>query len=461
MDLNTDLMQLKQPPSSDEAEEAVIGALLIDNNVWDSIDEIITGSDFYRQAYRSIFNAISSLAAKFEPFDYITVCDVLKQNNELEVIGGENYLIDIVERTLSSANVVVYAKLVRDKSVLRQLIKAGNHIVEMGYDPGQEETHHLLDRAEQTIFNIAEGINNQKDDGFADINHIVKDTYLEIEKRAKSGSSITGLSSGWKDYDELTSGLHDSDLIVVAARPSMGKTTFCLNIAAHIAVKDKKNVAFFSLEMPREQLMMRLFSAIGKIPLNNIRSGKLSNSDLEKMKLAISTIKDSPLHINDAPSLTPTELRAKCRRLVKQHGKLSLVVIDYLQLMEVHGKFDSKANSVAEISRALKLLAKEFQCPVIVLSQLNRNLEQRSNKRPIMSDLRDSGAIEQDADVITFIYRDAVYASDDEPAAKENRTTEIIVGKQRNGPVDKVKLNFMGELCQFVDYFPEQNIPFQ
>lgn len=460
-ELNADLMQLKQPPHSDEGEEAVIGALMIDNLAWEQVDEILTSNDFYRQQFRAIFAAIERLSSRFQPFDYVTVIEELKTTGELQEIGGEDYIISIVDRTLSSTNIGVYAHLVRDKSILRQMINAGHAIADMGYQPQSQETQAVLEQAEQSIFNIAESYNQNSAEGFVTLKQVAAETLTEIQRLSQSETTITGLPTGWQDYDEITSGLHNGDLIIVAARPAMGKTTFALNMASSVAIKQRKNVAIFSLEMPRKQLGMRMLSALGKVPLKHIRSGKIKNNEYDKLVSATQQMVSAPLHIDDNSVLTPTELRSKCRRLVRQHGNLGLVMVDYLQLMQVRGNDDNRVNQVSEISRSLKLLAKEFNCPVIALSQLNRSVEQRSNKRPVMSDLRDSGAIEQDADVITFIYRDAVYAHDDEPERQDNRTAEIIIGKQRNGEIGTVRMTFLGETSQFVDYASEHDyVPF-
>ncbi|MGY0400152.1 MAG: replicative DNA helicase [Ostreibacterium sp.] len=450
--LNPELMQLKVPPHSDEAEEAVIGGLLIDNLAWEQVDEILTANDFYRQGYRMIFAAIERLAGQFKPFDYVTVIDTLKTKNELEVIGGESYIINIVEHTLSAANIAVYARLVRDKSILRQMIHAGSAIADLGYQPQEQATQAILEQAEQSIFNIAESYEKNTAEGFVTAKIVVAETIKEIQRLSQSDSTITGLPTGWKDYDEITSGLHDGELVIIAARPAMGKTAFALNLATSVAIKQKKNVAIFSLEMPRKQLGMRMLSSLSKVSLKHIRTGKLSQSELQKMISATQQISKAPLHIDDSSILTPTELRSKCRRLVRQNGELGLIMVDYLQLMQVRGNDDNRVNQVSEISRSLKLLAKEFNCPVIALSQLSRAVEQRSNKRPIMSDLRDSGAIEQDADVITFIYRGSVYAGEEQPDKQNDRTAEIIIGKQRNGEIGTVKMIFLGETTQFVDY---------
>ncbi|MGY0398839.1 MAG: replicative DNA helicase [Ostreibacterium sp.] len=456
------LAQLKSLPHSDEAEEAVIGALLIDNNCWESVSDHITSSDFYRQQYRMIFQVIETLAAKFQPFDYVTIIDALRKRDELNIIGGENYIIDIVERTLSSANVGIYAKLVRDKSILRQLIATSGDIAELGYFPGQNDTKAILDQAEQKVFNIAEQYESNTREGFVKVRQLAAKALKRIEVLSKQEGRITGLPTGWKDLDEKTSGMHPGDLIIVAARPAMGKTAFCLNIAQNVALEKHVNVAFFSLEMPGEQLVMRLISSLGQINQQNLRTGKLNKSEWGKLKNPLHLLSDAPLFIDDNPGLTPTDLRSKCRRLVRENGPLGLVIVDYLQLMEVRGGNESRVNQVSEISRSLKMLAKEFSCPVIALSQLNRSLEQRPNKRPVMSDLRESGAIEQDADVVTFIYRGSVYAGEEQPDKQNDRTAEIIIGKQRNGPIGTVKLTFMGEFTKFVDYAAMlDDVPFE
>lgn len=446
------LARLKVPPHSDEAEEAVVGALLVDNNCWETVADHLSASDFYRQSYRMIFSVIEDLANRFQPFDYVTVIDALRGKDELEILGGESYIIDIVDRTLSSANVAVYAQLVRDKSILRQLIDCSGDIAEMGYFPEQKDTKTVLDQAEQKVFNIAEQYETNTREGFVKVQQLTAKALKKIEELSKQDTRVTGLPTGWKDFDEQTSGMQPGDLIIVAARPAMGKTAFCLNIAHNVALDKRVNVAFFSLEMPGEQLVMRLISSLGQIHQGNLRTGKLTPAEWQKLKNPVHLLSDAPLFIDDNPGLTPTELRAKCRRLVRENGPLGLVIIDYLQLMEVKGSNESRVNQVSEISRSLKMLAKEFDCPVIALSQLNRGLEQRPNKRPIMSDLRESGAIEQDADIVTFIYRGAVYAGEDNPEKQRDRTAEIIIGKQRNGPIGTVKLTFMGEYTKFVDY---------
>lgn len=455
------LAQLKTPPHSDEAEEAVIGSLLIDNNAMDAVEGKVLASDFYRNEYRQIFKAIEQLFIKHQPFDYITVTEYLKNEGVLEEIGGEEFIIGITERTLSSSNAASYAKLVRDKSVLRQVISTSSDISELGYFPGQYETKEIIDIAEQKIFKIAEQYDSNIEDGFKDINTLTAQAIRRVQELAKSDSHITGLATGWKDFDEATSGLQRGDLVIVAARPSMGKTAFCLNIALNVAKEQQQNVAIFSLEMPGEQLSVRLMSTLGQINQTNLRTGRLKGNEWDKLKNAVHQLSTAKIFVDDASGLTPTELRSKCRRLARENGQLGLVVVDYLQLMEVRDSNENRTTQVSEISRSLKLLAKEFNVPVVALSQLNRGLESRTDKRPIMSDLRESGAIEQDADVICFIYRDAVYAGENEQR-RNDKTAEIIIGKQRNGPIGTVKLTFLGEYTQFVDYAPMyDDVPFE
>lgn len=454
------LTEIKIPPHSDEAEEAVVGGLLIDNKAWDDIVDILSVGDFYQKTYRLIFAAIESLANKFQPCDQITVINALREKGVLNEIGGEEVVMRIAQRAISSANIKVYAQLVRDKAILRQLIHTSSDIAELGYFPGQKETKDLLDEAEQKIFAIADQYQANTRDDFVSVARLSAKAIRRIQELAESDSHITGLPTGWRDLDEKTSGLQKGDLIIVAARPAMGKTAFCLNIAANVAISQKVNVAIFSLEMPGDQLVTRFFSMLGDINQKNLRTGKLSKSESERLNSPVTLLQDAPIFIDDNPGLSPTELRAKCRRLVRERGELGLIIVDYLQLMEVRGSKESRVNQVSEISRSLKMLAKEFDCPVIALSQLSRNVEQRQGHRPVMSDLRESGAIEQDADVVMFIYRKAAYATEGTPDYQD-KTAEIIIGKQRNGPIGDVKLTFIGEFTKFEDYSyrSEHDIP--
>ena len=449
----SELQQLKVPPHSIEAEQSVLGGLLLDNRAWDKIADVVDEHDFYRHDHRLIFRSIAVLAEADKPLDIITLSEWLKDRDELENAGGLAYLGTLAKDTPSAANILAYAKIAREKSVLRQLISIGTEITDDGFNAGDRDSKELLDEAEKKIFEIAEQGNRQQD--FQSIKGLLKSTLQTIEERGKSGDALTGASTGYADLDEKTSGLQKSDLIIVAGRPAMGKTTFSMNLAEYIAINDKKPVAIFSMEMPAEQLILRMFASIGRVPLNDIRSGKIREDDWPRIGMAVKTFGETKLFIDDTAALSPTEIRAKCRRLAREHGELGLIVIDYIQLMQTGAKSDNRAAEISEISRGLKQLAKEMNCPVIALSQLNRSLEQRPNKRPIMSDLRESGAIEQDADIIMFIYRDEVYNED----TPDKGMAEVIIGKQRNGAIGTVRLTFTGKYTRFDNFMPDVYAP--
>jgi len=451
-DLN-DLQQLKVPPHSIEAEQSVLGGLLLENRAWDKVADVVDEHDFYRQDHRLIFRSIAVLAESDNPLDIITLSNWLKDRDELENAGGLAYLGTLAKDTPSAANIRAYAKIVREKSVLRQLISIGTEITDDGFNAGDRPSKELLDDAEKKIFEIAEQGNRQQD--FQNIKNLLKSTLKTIEERGKSSDALTGAETGYTDLDEKTSGLQNGDLIIVAGRPAMGKTTFSMNLAEFVAINDKKAVAIFSMEMPAEQLILRMFASIGRVPLNDIRSGKIREEDWPRIGMAVKTFGETKLFIDDTAALSPTEIRAKCRRLAREHGNLGLVVIDYIQLMQTGSQSDNRAAEISEISRGLKQLAKEMECPVIALSQLNRSLEQRPNKRPIMSDLRESGAIEQDADIIMFIYRDEVYNED----SPDKGMAEVIIGKQRNGAIGTVRLTFTGKFTRFDNYMPDVYAP--
>lgn len=437
---------LKRPPHSVEAEQAIIGGLMLENQGWDKINAKICEDDFYRTEHRFLYRAIHTLAHKNQPFDVVTLLDTLKSNNDLDNAGGEAYLFELANNTPSVANVSAYADIVREKSVQRQLISVATEIADSAYNPGNREVPELLDFAESKVFAIAE--QTPSDGGPEIIKSILVRAVERIDALYHSGDSITGLATGLKDLDELTSGLQPSDLIIVAGRPSMGKTTLVMNMAEHAAIKEDKPVLVFSMEMPADSLAMRMMSSLGRIDQHRIRTGKLSDDDWPRITSAVHMLSEAPLFIDDTPALTPAELRARARRLVKEHGSLGLIVIDYLQLMKVPGfKADNRTAEISEISRSLKALAKELHVPVIALSQLNRSLEQRQDKRPVMSDLRESGAIEQDADLICFIYRDEVYNED----SPDKGMAEILIAKQRNGPIGKVRVAFLGKYTRFED----------
>lgn len=437
---------LKRPPHSAEAEQAIVGGLMLDNQVWDKVNSKVCEADFYRTEHRILFRAILALANKSQPFDVVTLLDTLKSNNELDDAGGEAYLFELANNTPSVANVSAYADIVREKSVQRQLIAVASEIADSAYNPGSREVSELLDFAERKVFAIAE--QTAADGGPEIIKSILVRAVEKIDNLYHSGESITGLATGLNDLDELTSGLQPSDLIIVAGRPSMGKTTLVMNMAEHAAIKANKPVLVFSMEMPGDSLAMRMMSSLGRIDQHRIRTGKLDDDDWPRVTSAVHMLSEAPLFIDDTAALSPAEMRGRARRLMKEHGQLALIVVDYLQLMKVPGfKADNRTAEISEISRSLKALAKELSVPVVALSQLNRSLEQRQDKRPLMSDLRESGAIEQDADLICFIYRDEVYHED----SPDKGTAEIIIAKQRNGPIGKVRVAFLGKYTRFED----------
>ncbi|HBA32971.1 MAG TPA: replicative DNA helicase, partial [Gammaproteobacteria bacterium] len=426
---DNDILKAKLPPHSTEAEQAVLGGLMLRNQAWDSIADRVSEEDFYRRDHRVIFRAIAELAEKDNPRDVITLSEWLGERSELDNIGGLAYLGALAQDTPSAANIVAYADIVRERSVLRQLIEVGNEIAGAAYQADGRTSKDLLDQAESRVFAIAEQ-SSRTQQGFQNIRTVLAGALDRIDTLFTSDSAVTGLPTGFDDFDELTSGLQAGDLVIVAGRPSMGKTTFAMNIAEHAAIKGDEPVAVFSMEMPGEQLAMRMISSLGRVELHRLRSGNLTDADWPRITSAISLLDQrGHLFIDDTPGLTPMELRARARRLKREHG-LSLIVVDYLQLMQVAGRGENRATEISEISRSLKALAKELNVPVVVLSQLNRSLEQRPDKRPVMSDLRESGAIEQDADVIVFIYRDEVY----NPESNDKGTAEILIREQRNGP---------------------------
>lgn len=440
----TDL--LRRPPHSMEAEQAIVGGLLLDNEAFDNITHVISEVDFYRIEHRILFQVIAQLARKGQPFDVVTLLDALKTSNQLDDVGGESYLFELANNTPSIANVAAYAEIVREKSVQRQLIGIAGEIADSAYNPGAREVSDLLDFAESKVFAIAE--QTGADSGPEMIKSILVKAVEKIDYLYHHGDAITGQPTGLSDLDAMTSGLQPADLVIVAGRPSMGKTTLVMNMAEHAAIQGNKPVLVFSMEMPADSLAMRMISSLGRIEQHHIRTGKLTDDDWPRLTSAVHMLSDSRLYIDDTPALSPSELRARARRLVKEHGSLGLIVVDYLQLMKVPGfKADNRTAEISEISRSLKALAKELSVPVVALSQLNRSLEQRQDKRPVMSDLRESGAIEQDADLICFIYRDEVYNEE----SPDKGVAEIIVAKQRNGPIGKVRVAFLGKYTRFED----------
>lgn len=437
---------LKRPPYSLEAEQSILGGLLLDNKAWDKIQNKLCVDDFYRAEHKILFHSIADLAKRDKPFDVVTLLNSLKSHEQLDDAGGEVYLFELANNTPSVANVAAYADIVREKSVQRQLIAIAAEIADSAYNPQGREVPELLDLAETKVFAIAEQTGG--DGGPESIKSILVKTVEKIDMLYHSPDAITGLATGLSDLDEMTSGLQPSDLVIVAGRPSMGKTTLVMNMAENAAIKDGRPVLVFSMEMPADSLAMRMMSSLGRIDQHRIRTGKLDDDDWPRVTSSVHMLSEAPLFIDDTPALTPAEMRARARRLAKEHGQLGLIVVDYLQLMKVPGfKADSRTAEISEISRSLKALAKELEVPVIALSQLNRSLEQRTDKRPVMSDLRESGAIEQDADLICFIYRDEVY----NPDSPDKGTAEIIIAKQRNGPIGRIRVSFLGKYTRFED----------
>ncbi len=442
--------RLKVPPHSVEAEQSVLGGLLLDADAWDRVADIVGESDFYRRDHRLAFAVMRELRERGEPVDVVTVSQRLESNGQLDDVGGLAYLGELARNTPSAANIVAYANIVRDRAVLRELIRVGGEIAGTAFQPEGRGAAELLDEAEQRVFELAER-DGRGGTSFAPIKDVLGRVMDRIDLLYQRESSITGVSTGFNDLDEKTSGLQSGDLIIVAGRPSMGKTSFAMNIVEHAGIKSEQPVAVFSMEMPAEQLTMRMLSSLGRIDQGRLRTGRLDDDDWPRLTSTLNMLSGTPIFIDDTPALSPAELRARCRRLKREHG-LGLVMVDYLQLMQVPGSKENRTAEISEISRGLKALAKELAVPVIALSQLNRSLESRTDKRPVMSDLRESGAIEQDADVILFIYRDEVYRDDSPDKGK----AEIIIGKQRNGPIGKVILTFLGQHTRFENFIPDQ-----
>ena len=443
------LDSIRIPPHSIEAEQSVLGGLLLDNAAWDRIADFISESDFYRYDHRIIFQCIVKLVNASKPADVITVFDALTAINKAEDAGGLTYLNALAQNTPSAANIRRYAEIVRDRGVLRKLITVSDEIAGQAFNPQGKEVKQMLDEAESKIFAIAEE-GSRGAQGFNAIQPLLTQVVERIDElyNRDHTSDITGVPTGFVDLDKMTSGLQPGDLIIVAGRPSMGKTAFSINIAENVAIESGLPVAVFSMEMGGTQLAMRMLGSVGRLDQHRLRTGRLIDEDWPRLTHAIQKMNDAQLYIDETPALSSIELRARSRRLARQCGKLGLIVIDYLQLMSGNSQGENRATEISEISRSLKGLAKELHCPVIALSQLNRSLEQRPNKRPVMSDLRESGAIEQDADVILFIYRDQVY----NPDSPDKGTAEIIIGKQRNGPIGSVRLTFLGEYTKFDNY---------
>ncbi|SBT16254.1 Replicative DNA helicase [Marinomonas gallaica] len=446
---DSEVSSIKLPPYSIEAERSVIGGLMLDPEAWEKVSELVMADDFYRPEHRAIFAVIARLADDSEPADVVTISERLDKRGELEDIGGVTYLIEVVEGTPSASNIASYAEIVRERSILRRLISTTNDINSRAYQPEGMTAAEVLEDAERQIFQLAEG--GDKKGGPRIVADILSKTVDKIDELYHQEGSITGLSTGFTDLDAMTSGLQPSDLIIVAGRPSMGKTTFAMNLVENATMISEIPVVVFSLEMPAEQLMMRMLSSLGRIDQTRMRSGQLVQEDWDKLMSAVKMLKDRKLFIDDTAGISPTEMRSRVRRIAREHGGVAMIMIDYLQLMQIPGYSEGRTNEISEISRSLKAIAKEMECPVIALSQLNRSLEQRPNKRPVNSDLRESGAIEQDADVISFVYRDEVYHED----TPHKGIAEIIIGKQRNGPIGTCRLAFIGKFTRFEDLAPD------
>ncbi len=445
---DTDTNALKTPPHSLEAEQSVLGGLVLDNQRWEQVEDIVSAEDFYRRDHRLIFRAIRALTQENAPADVVTVSEWLEKSGELESAGGLAYLGGLAKNTPSAANIVAYAQIVRARAVLRQLIHTANKIAGSAYKPEGRNPSQLLDEAEKSIFEIAR-TGTEHRGGFRVVKDLLSDVLDRIDILYQSDSPLTGVATGYADLDEMTSGLQSSDLIVIAGRPAMGKTSLALNLAENAAVGKKLPVAIFSMEMSGVQLAMRMLTSLGRIDAHKVRTGKLGDDDWPRLTSAVTLLENAPIYIDDSPALTPMELRARARRIAREHEHgLGLIVVDYIQLMQSGESNENRATEISTITRSLKSLAKELDVPLVALSQLNRSLEQRPNKRPFMSDLRESGSIEQDSDVILFIYRDEVYNED----SPDKGIAEIIVGKQRNGPTGTIRLTFLGEYTRFENY---------
>ena len=436
-------------PHSIEAEQAVLGGLMLDNKRLDAVLEVISEVDFYREDHRQIFKMMQILQENAQPLDVITLSEELHRHDQLERVGGLAYLVEMANNTPSAANIVAYARIVRERSTLRQLIAAAQEISKSSYNPAGLDSDDLLQLAEKSVAKIAE--DRPKEGGLVGVNDLLKATVQRIDELFRSGSDITGVPSGIADLDTRTSGWQPGELIILAARPSMGKTALALNFVESAMFSQNRPVLVFSMEMPSAAMVMRMMSSVGRIDQGRMRNGKLTEEDWPKLSSAVAKMKDKLLFVDDTPGLSPQELRARVRRIAREHGNPGMIMVDYLQLMQIAGSSEGRTQEISEISRSLKAIAKEFDCPLIALSQLNRGVEQRPNKRPMNSDLRESGAIEQDADVILFIYRDEYYNED----SPEKGIAELIIGKQRNGEIGTCRAAFIVKYTRFDNLAPE------
>lgn len=440
---------LRVPPHSVEAEQSVLGGLLLDNAAWDRITDVLGEDDFYRFDHKIIWQHISRLISLARPADVVTVNESLVSANKADEVGGLAYLNALAHNTPSAANIRRYAEIVRERSMLRKLVSVADEISAAAFNPQGKEARQLLDEAESRVFQIAqEGARGSE--GFRDIQPLLAEVVERIDElyHREGDSDVTGVPTGFSDLDRMTSGLQAGDLVIVAGRPSMGKTSLAMNIGEHVAIEQGLPVAVFSMEMGAVQLAMRMVGSVGMLDQHRMRTGKLTADDWPRLTNAVQRVQEAQIYIDETPALSSMEVRARARRLARQCGQLGMIIIDYMQLMSANSAGENRATEISEISRSLKGLAKELNCPLVALSQLNRSLEQRPNKRPVMSDLRESGAIEQDADLILFIYRDEVY----NPDSPDKGTAEIIIGKQRNGPIGTVRLTFQGSSTRFLNY---------
>jgi len=447
---DADMQRLRVPPHSAEAEQAVLGGLMLDNRAWDTVADVLSDGDFYRSDHRLIFEAIQHLADTGRPYDPVTISELLTNNDKLSQAGGLDYLGELARETPSAANIRAYAEIVRERAMLRELIRVGGDIASSAHDTKGNSATDLVDEAERRVLEIAER-GKRRGSGFVPIRHVLSPTIDRLDTLHNTPGDLTGVSSGFNELDRMTAGLQAGDLIVVAGRPSMGKTSLAMNIAENAALcKSPTPAAIFSMEMSSDQVALRMISSLGQLDQSKLRTGRFRDEDWPTITGVIAQMSEAPIFIDDTPALSPTEVRARARRLKREHG-LGLIVLDYIQLMGVAGSVENRATEISEISRGLKALARELEVPVIALSQLNRSVEQRTDKKPVMSDLRESGAIEQDADLILFIYRDEVY--DKETPRKG--IADIIVAKQRNGPIGEFPLTFRGQYTRFDDFVPD------
>jgi replicative DNA helicase len=450
---NTDpqLLALKVPPHSIEAEQSLLGALLLDNQAFDRVADLVTGEDFYRDDHRRLWRHIARLIEAGRPADVVTVSESVEASEDKDKTGGPAYLGALAQNTPSALNIRRYAELVRERAVQRRLAQVATGIAEEALNPGGKEVGQLLDEAESRIFQIAES-GARRDQGLLEIKPVLAKVFERIDHlyHRDNQSDVTGVPTGYTRIDQMTSGLQSGDLVIIAARPSMGKTALALNIAEHVAVDNGLPVAIFSMEMSSTQLAMRMLGSIARVDQHKMRTGRLNDKEWGDLSDAMAKLHETPLFIDEGGALTALEVRARARRLKRQYSKLGLIVIDYLQLMAATSQGENRATEISEISRSLKAMAKELDVPVVALSQLNRAVDQRPDRRPVMSDLRESGAIEQDADVIMFIYREVVYKPD--LPEDQRGLAEVIIGKQRNGPIGTIKLTFLGQHTRFENY---------